>query len=90
VESIVLVMVGYGNKRTLEGKERDCPVPLEGYDLGALTRWRHIRDGLRVLIERLPWTEKGTVARLQEVWAYACKKVEDLEAKEPPEWVLPF
>jgi hypothetical protein len=87
---MMLGMDESGHKRTLDGVERYCPQPMEAYGVGALTRWRHVRDGLECMIHMLPWSEKALAARLQEHWAYACGKVEALEAREPPEWVLPY
>ena len=81
---------GFTNERYLEGALRGCPMPLEGGSYAPLTRWLLIRDGLENLITALPKTEKGTAARLQEAWALASRRVEDLERERPPEWVLPL
>lgn len=53
-------------------------------------RWVHLRDGLRLAIEMLPEEERTLGARLQEHWAYCCRKVERFDAGEVPEWVLPM
>ena len=79
-----------GNKRELDGVERYCPIPSESLALGSLARWRHLRDGLKLVIEMLPHDERVLGSRLQEHWAYCCLKVEEFESKEPPEWVLPY
>lgn len=77
-----------GNQRTLDGVERYCPIAVESLGLGSLARWRHIRDGLKLVISMLPHDERGLEARLQEHWAYAALKVEEFMDKEPPEWLL--
>lgn len=78
------------NQRELEGKQRYCPVPGERLAVGSKTRWRLVRDGLKVVIEALPFEERVIGARLQEHWAYACRKVEEFEQLEPPSWVFPY
>lgn len=78
------------NERMLEGKKRYCPTPGDRLAVGSKTRWRLVRDGLKVVIETLPFEERVLGARLQEHWAFACLKVEEFEALEPPPWVLPL
>jgi hypothetical protein len=70
--------------------ERYCPIPSAALELGTLARWRHVRDGLKLVIEMLPFDERRLSERLQEHWAYCCMKVEEFQAKEPPEWLLPY
>lgn len=87
---MVCVMGPRANQRTLEGKLRYCPVPGESLALSSKFRWMHVRDGLKLVIEALPFEERVVGARLQEHWAYACRKVEDFEEQEEPPWVLPY
>lgn len=79
-----------GNLRTLEGLPRYCPVPASAVDVGVLARWRHLRDGMRLITEMLPVEERVLAARMQEHWAYCCFQVEKYEAMEVPAWVLPL
>lgn len=78
------------NSRYLEGKERGCPVPRGHGEMQDLTRWMIIRDGLESIIETLPSAEHSAAARLQEAWATASRRVEDLSRNGVPEWVLPL
>lgn len=63
-------------------------MPREAGDLSPTTRWIQIRDGLKNIIEALPSAEHSAAARLQEAWATAARRVEDLQRKEAPAWTL--
>lgn len=78
------------NNRYLEGKQRGCPMAAEAGRFEPLTRWIHVRDGIEDVLSMLPSAEHSVAARLQEAWATASKRVEDLQRKEVPEWVLPI
>lgn len=79
--------MGYGERRTLEGVERECPVARAVGQMGRVTRWIHIRDGLKATIEMLPVEDRRLAALLQRAWALACAEVEDQQAGEPPRWL---
>jgi len=77
--------------RYLYGKSRICPLPVgKGEFAVSRTRWVLIRAGLESIIEALPRNERQGAAKAQELWAFACRQLEDGGQAPEGNWEIQF